>query len=84
MAGTATIRALRNRFPQIRKLVEAEGEVLVTERGTPRYRLTLYTPPRKRQVPPPKDYMARLRRHQASPLSAAAANALHEANRGPR
>ena len=35
MAATATIRDLRNRFPTIRKVVEQEGEVVVTEHGTP-------------------------------------------------
>ena len=44
MAGTATLRDLRNRFPKVRKMVECEGEVLLTERGKTRYRLTLYTP----------------------------------------
>ena len=33
MAGSATVRDLRNRFPKVRKLVESEGEVLLTERG---------------------------------------------------
>lgn len=84
MAGTATLRTLRNQFPQVRKLVETEGEVLVTERGTPRYRLLLYTPPPKPPGSPPKDYMARLRRFQKRPLSSAAAKALHEDNRGQR
>ena len=84
MPRTATIRALRNSFPQIKRQLEAEGEIVVTERGTPKYRLTLYTPARHRRVPPPKDYMARLRRYQPRALSAAAAVALHEDNRGSR
>ncbi|OFW17653.1 MAG: hypothetical protein A3H97_13575 [Acidobacteria bacterium RIFCSPLOWO2_02_FULL_65_29] len=83
MAPTATIRDLRNRFPAIRKLVEAEGEVVVTDQGTPAYRLTRYSPPgRKRPVP--KDYLKRLRCLQPRPISAAAARALHDANRGDR
>ena len=84
MAATATIRDLRNRFPVIRKLVEDEGEVIVTERGTPRYRLTRVTPSDRKKPSPPKDYLARLRRHQPRPMSAAAARALDEANRGER
>ena len=38
------IRDLRNRFPKVRRLVESHGEVILTEKGKPRYRLTLYTP----------------------------------------
>ena len=84
MAATATIRDLRNRFPTVKKLVEEEGEVLVTDRGTPKYRLTRYTPSGRKEAPAPKDYLARLRRYQPRPISAAAAKALHEANRGDR
>ena len=83
MAATATIRELRNQFPKVGKLVELEGEVIVTDRGTPRYRLTRYTT-RPKKTPPPKDYVERLRRHQPRPLSAAQAKALHEDNRGGR
>ena len=83
MAATATIRDLRNHFPRVKKLVEEEGEVVVTDQGTPRFRLTLYTPADEK-TPPPKDYLARLRRHQPRPISAAAAAALDEANRGKR
>jgi hypothetical protein len=84
MASTATVRELRNRFPKIKKLIEQEGEVIVTDQGTPRYRLTLYTPAAKGGKPAPKDYLARLRRHQPRPLSRRAAAALHDANRGER
>ena len=83
MVATATVRDLRNHFPRVKKLVEAEGEVVVTDQGTPRFRLTLYTPADEK-IPPPKDYLARLRRHQPRPISAAAAAALDEANRGTR
>ena len=39
----------------------------------------------KRRVKPgAKDYLARLRRHQPRPLSAALAEALHDENRGSR
>jgi antitoxin (DNA-binding transcriptional repressor) of toxin-antitoxin stability system len=81
---TATIRELRNQFPKVKKLVEAAGEVVVTDRGTPRYRLLLYTPTTQERKPRRKDYMARLRRHQPRPLSAADAQALHDENRGSR
>ena len=81
---TATIRDLRNRFPTIRKLVEEEGEVIVTEQGTPKYRLTRYSPVDRKRPARSKDYLKRLRHHQPHPISAAAAKALEEANRGER
>jgi antitoxin (DNA-binding transcriptional repressor) of toxin-antitoxin stability system len=84
MAGSATIRDLRNRFPKVRKLVESEGEVLLTERGKTRYRLTLYAAPPAAKQPPAKDYLARMKRHQRRPLRRAAARALAEENRGRR
>lgn len=84
MAATATIRELRNNFPKVRKLVEQEGEVVVTDQGTPKYRLTRFTRTAQPAAPAPKNYMARLRRHQTRPLSAAAARALRDTNRGDR
>ncbi|MGH9385968.1 MAG: type II toxin-antitoxin system prevent-host-death family antitoxin [Vicinamibacterales bacterium] len=84
MASTATIRDLRNRFPHVRKLVEEEGEVVVTERGAPKYRLTRYVTADRKKPAPAKDYLARLRRHQPCPISAAEARALRDANRGER
>ena len=84
MAANATARDLRNRFPKIRKLVETEGEVLLTERGKTRYRLTLYTGPQSVKEPPPKDYMARMKRYQPKPMSRAAAKAFYKDWRGER
>ena len=84
MPTTASVRDLRNRFPQVKKLIEQEGEVVVTEQGTPRYRFTRYSKAGRKPPAPPKDYLKRLRRHQPRPLSAAAAKALHAANRGER
>lgn len=82
--ASATVRDLRNRFPKVRKLVESEGEVLLTERGKARYRLTLYTPLSQAKEPPAKDYIARMKRYQPRPMSRAAAKALDEDNRGDR
>ena len=84
MAASAPVRDLRNRFPRVRKLLESEGEVLLTERGKTRYRLSLYIPPQSAKEPPPKDYMARMKRYQPRPMSRAAAKALDEDNRGDR
>ena len=78
-----TIRDLRNHFPKVRKLVESEGEVLLTEKGKPKYRLALYTPARARK-PAPVDYWTRLSAYQPEPLTEAQARGLHEENRGDR
>jgi len=83
MKTTSTIRDLRNHFPKIRKLVESEGEVVLTERGKPRYRLSLYTPSRTRKAPV-IDFWTRLNSYQPEPMTEAQARALHEANRGER
>jgi prevent-host-death family protein len=83
MKDTATIRDLRNRFTEVRKRLEAEGEVVVTERGKPRYRLTLYAPPRTKS-PPPIDYWKRLTTYQPRPMTRTQARKLHEENRGER
>jgi antitoxin (DNA-binding transcriptional repressor) of toxin-antitoxin stability system len=84
LSATTSIRELRNSFPKVRKLVETEGEVLLTEKGKPRYRLTLYAPTDSRRPPPTKDYLERLKRHQPRPASAGESAALHEDNRGER
>ena len=83
MPATATIRDLRNRFPAIRKLVEAEGEVLLSESGETKYCLTLHTV-RPVTSPPPVDYWARLNAYQPTPLTRAQTQALHDDNRGDR
>jgi hypothetical protein len=80
---TATIRELRGSFPKIKRLLETEGQVIVTDYGQPKYLLALYTPP-VRKSPPKKDYLARLGRFQPRPLTAAASRALQEDNRGDR
>ena len=84
MAATATVRDLRNHFPKVKKLVEEEGEVVVTEQGAAKYRLVLHTPAVRKGASRPKDYLARMRRYQPHPLSRAEATALDEANRGAR
>ena len=83
MKATATVRDLRNRFTEIRKRVEAEGEVLVTERGKPRYRLSLYTPPQQKAAAP-VDYWIRLNSYQPRPMTKVQSQKLHAENRGER
>jgi len=84
MSSTASIRDLRNRFPRVRKLLESQGEVLLTDRGVARYRLSVYSGPRAARQPAPKDYLARIKRRQPRVMSAAAAKALDEETRGGR
>jgi len=78
-----TVRELRGAFPKVKKIVETEGSVIVSDNGEPKYLLTLYTPPPK-AAPRTKDYLARLKTYQPQPMSAPAAKALHEENRGDR
>jgi antitoxin (DNA-binding transcriptional repressor) of toxin-antitoxin stability system len=82
--ASATGRDLRNSFPKVRKLVEAEGEVIVTEKGEPKYRLTLYTHKHSRKSPGAKDYIKRLTRYQPRAMSPAASKAFNQENRGER
>jgi antitoxin (DNA-binding transcriptional repressor) of toxin-antitoxin stability system len=84
MSATTSIRDLRNHFPKVRKLVESQGEVLLTEKGKPRYRLTLYTPSVPPTPPKVKDYLERLKRYQPEAMSETESQALHEDNRGER
>jgi hypothetical protein len=83
MSAKTSIRDLRNHFPKVRHLLETEGEVLLTEKGQPRYRLTLYSPANE-GMPPPVDYWARLNAYQPKTLTKAQSRALHDANRGDR
>lgn len=58
-----------------------DGEVLLSESGRTKYRLTLPTAsPAK--APPRVDYWARLQAYQPVPLTPAQARALHADNRG--
>ena len=84
MSTTVTVRDLRNQFPKVRKLVETQGEVVLTEKGRPRYRLIAYTPAARNKAPAPKDYIERMRRFQPRALDAAQVEALHDDNRGDR
>lgn len=79
----ASIRDLRTQFPRIRRIVEQEGEVVITERGRPVIPLKAYSvqrPSRPRAV----DYWARLRSWMPRPISAQSREELDEADRGER
>jgi antitoxin (DNA-binding transcriptional repressor) of toxin-antitoxin stability system len=80
---TATIRDLRTQFPKIRRMLEQEGQIIVTDRGRP---VILLQPYHERGLRRSKriDYYARLRRRMPKPLRAAARRALDETDRGER
>ena len=80
---TATIRDLRTQFPKVRRLLEQEGQVVVTERGRPVMLLQPYCEG-ARQRQRPVDYLARLRRRMPKPLTAIVARSLHESDRDER
>jgi antitoxin (DNA-binding transcriptional repressor) of toxin-antitoxin stability system len=83
MKTTASVRDLRNHFPKVRKILEEEGEVLLTESGTAKYKLVAYSAPPK-TTPPVIDYWTRLISYQPTPISAEAFQALTNENRGDR
>jgi hypothetical protein len=80
---TTTVRELRGSFPKVKKMIETEGSVIVSDYGEPKYLITLYSPPPKGK-PPTKDYLARLKKFQPLPMSAASSDALRDENRGDR
>ncbi len=81
--ATATIRDLRTRLPVVRRLLEQEGEVVVTDHGKPVLVLRAYqSRPARRAAP--IDYFARLRRRMPEPLTATARRALDDADREER
>lgn len=81
--ATATVRDLRTQFPRLKLLVARDGEVVVTDHGKPAFVLRAYRPP---AGAPEKsiDYFRRLTARQPRPLSAVAARALDEQDRGER
>lgn len=84
MPATASVRELRGAFPKVKRILETEGSVIVSDYGKPKYLLTLYTPPLANASPKKKDYLSRLAKFQPRALTKAKAKALHEENRGNR
>jgi antitoxin (DNA-binding transcriptional repressor) of toxin-antitoxin stability system len=80
---TATIRDLRTRFPEVRKLLEREGEIVVTDRGKPVVVLRAYSGAGAKPAPA-INYLARLRSRMPKRLTQAQRRALNEADRGER
>jgi antitoxin (DNA-binding transcriptional repressor) of toxin-antitoxin stability system len=83
MMAKATIRELRTAFPQLKRIIAREGELIITDRGRPAYILRSYSAPPARRVKR-IDYFRRLTETQPHPLSRASAKALDKANRGDR
>jgi antitoxin (DNA-binding transcriptional repressor) of toxin-antitoxin stability system len=83
MKKTATIRQLRTEFPKVRKMIQHEGEVVVTERGQAAYIIRPYQAPRKAKRKK-IDYYARLLSYMPEPISAEASRAIDDWNRGDR
>ena len=81
--ATATVRDLRTRFPKLKAVIEREGEIIVTHRGTPAYVLRPYHAPPPSNVAP-VNYFERLKSRQPRPISAKTSRALDEADRGER
>jgi hypothetical protein len=68
--ATATIRGLCTKFPKVRRLVETNGAVIVTEHGKPRFLLRQYhAHPSKR--PPVVDFYKRHYHSDAKTLAEA-------------
>ena len=81
---TASIRELRTQFPKIRHLIETDGEVIVTDRGQPRYVLRNYSPAPAKKPKKQVDYYKRLITRMPKMLTAKQVREIHEQNRGER
>lgn len=79
----ATIRDLRTKFPKIRRLIETNGEVVVTERGQPRFVLRRYHAPAAK-IAKPFDFYERLVKRMPKMLTEQQSRAIDELNRGDR
>ena len=64
---TATVRDLRTNFPKLKRMLEDEDEVVITDHGTPIAVLKRIEPPVKRVRP--IDYFGRLKRRMPKPIS---------------
>jgi antitoxin (DNA-binding transcriptional repressor) of toxin-antitoxin stability system len=67
--NTATIRELRTDFRSVKRRIEENGEVVITDHGEPAYVIKSVPPSVKKPALQP-DYYARLLRRQPEPASA--------------
>ena len=77
---TATIRELRTDFRSVKRRMEEEGEVVITDHGQPAYVIKPLPRAQKQSAPLP-DYYARLLKRQRTPLSLAATRQFWEEER---
>jgi antitoxin (DNA-binding transcriptional repressor) of toxin-antitoxin stability system len=70
-AHTATIRELRTDFRSVKRKIEQQGQVVITDHGEPAYLLMPLPPLPKKRLRLP-DYYDRLVKRQPKALSAAA------------
>jgi antitoxin (DNA-binding transcriptional repressor) of toxin-antitoxin stability system len=82
-AVQVSIRDLRLRFPKIRRQLEEDGEVVITDNGVPSYVLRII-PPEIRENPVAVDYWARLVAQQPKEMSVKESQAILNENRGDR
>jgi len=83
MAKTASIsRKHRASSGKARKIVESEEPSTPFKHGKRKYAATLSTTPKRSRQS--KHYFARIKKFQSKSMSAAAAQALHDENRGDR
>jgi antitoxin (DNA-binding transcriptional repressor) of toxin-antitoxin stability system len=78
---TATIRDLRTKFPEVRRLVETNGEVVVTERGKPRFLLRPFHKQPSKRVPA-VDFYKRLVTRMPKMLTEKQSRAIDDLNHG--
>lgn len=81
--ASATIRELRTDFRSVKRKIEHHGQVIITDHGVPSYELKAL-PRKPKKLPPLPDYMARLRKQRAVPMSEEATRQLWEYERGDR
>src|SRR5689334_2785446 len=66
---TASIRELRTNFRAVKRKIEANGEIIITDNGVPSYVLKPLAKAPKPDAPLP-DYYARLLKRQPIPMTA--------------
>lgn len=86
---TLTLCQLRTEFPKVRRLIEREGEVILTDHGRPAFVISEHPDrQRKRLVrsrkPAKFDYYARLLSYMPKPISAEASRAIDDLSREDR
>jgi antitoxin (DNA-binding transcriptional repressor) of toxin-antitoxin stability system len=80
---TATIRELRTDFRAVKRKIEQQGEVVITDNGEPAY-LLKSLPRKPKERPPLPDYHARLLEQRPTPMSDQATREFWEEARGGR